>query len=428
MSRTAYGLVFGFPRASLALCAFLPVTVAVVGCHASASSQPVKAGAAKPVETPRVEVVPAEPHPWPLAVRVQGNLVGDEHAVIGAKAAGRIKLVSIDMGSQVKQGDVLATLETEEFDLKVQEAEAQLDQARVALGLKRGESEDRVDRSRVPAVMQEEALRNQARANLQRAKSLAPASIVTAEELEQRQAELEVAEAKVRSALTDVEEQLALVGVRKAALALARQQRIDAEVRAPFTGVVQQRHVAPGTYVQIGQPIVSLVRTDPLRFRAGVPERQAAQLRERQPATIRVEGLTTALTGQVSRISPALDTSNRSLTTEIDLPNSDARLRIGLFAEAEIVVEPDAQALAVPIGAVREFAGVEKVWVVKDGQASERVVMTGRRDADHVEVLRGLVAGEEVVRSAEHGQAGPVMVQSPGPIARDEARPEPSKS
>jgi hypothetical protein len=98
-----------------------------------------------------------------------------------------------------------------------------------------------------------------------------------------------------------------------------------------------------------------------------------------------------------------------------------------LFAEAGIVVEPDARALAVPTTAVREFAGVEKVWVVQDGQATERVVSTGRRDGDHVEVLHGLAAGERVVRDAQHGRAGPVTVQQPAPIARDVARPEPSK-
>jgi RND family efflux transporter MFP subunit len=249
---------------------------------------------------------------------------------------------------------------------------------------------------------------------------LAPSNIVTAEELDQCRAELEVAEARYRSALNGVEEQIALIGVRQTELALARQARVDAELRAPFAGCVQQRHVAPGAYVQIGQLIVSLVRTDPLRFRAGVPERQAARIQEGQPATIRVEGLETPLQGSVSRISPALDASNRSLTVEIDVPNPNARLRVGVFAESEVVVEPDARSVAISAGCVRDFAGVEKIWVVDNGQAIERVITTGRRDGDWVEVLAGVAAGETVVSRPEEGLAGPAVVRPPHSVAAAE--------
>ena len=276
------------------------------GCQAPARSEPLKpaADAATPAAAEVVEVVAAVRTTWPRIVHLQGSLLGDEHVVVGAKVAGRTHQVAVDLGTRVEQGAVLATLETEEFDLAVQEAQAQLEQVRVKLGLKPGEDEDRLDRRRVPAVVEEESLRNQARATLHRAQAMAPEGIVTAEELEQRQAEWEVAEARHRSALNTVEEQVAQLGVRRAALGLIQQRRMDAEVRAPFAGSVQQRHVAPGAYVQVGQPIVTLVRTDPLRFRGGVPERQALQVQEGQQATIRVEGQSPLLSGRVSRISP----------------------------------------------------------------------------------------------------------------------------
>ena len=362
----------------------------------------------------------AELRPWPVMVRVQGSLLADEHAVVGTKVAGRVQKVHVDLGSRVAAGDLLATLEPEDFDLQVREAEAQLEQVRVNLGLKPGESEEQLDRKQTPDFAQEEALRSQARANLQRAQSLAPNHAITAEELEQSQADLQVAEARCRSALNAVAEQIALIGVRRAELALAKQARVDAELRAPFAGCVQQRHVAPGTYVQVGQPIVSLVRADPLRFRAGVPERQAARLQEGQAATVQVEGLATPLEGAVSRISPALDASNRSLTVEIDVPNPGTRLRVGLFAEAAVVVEPDARSVSIPGSSLRDFAGVEKVWVVDKGQASERVITTGRRDGDWVEVMTGVAAGDVIVRQPQEGLAGPVVVRQPNAVATAE--------
>ena len=261
----------------------------------------------------------AELRPWPRVVRVQGSLLADEHAVIGTKVAGRVHQVDVDLGSLVAAGEVLATLEMEEFDLHVRAAESQLEQVRVKLGLKPSDGEERLDRTQAPAVVQEAALRNQARANLQRAQSLAN-HIITAEELDQCQADLDVAEARYRSALNTVEDKSprsASVGRKCAGQAGAHGRRNP----APFAGCVQQRFAALGNYVQIGQPIVTLVRTDPLRFRAGVPERQAARLQKGQTATIHVEGLAAPLEGMVSRISPALDVSNRTLTVEIDVPN-----------------------------------------------------------------------------------------------------------
>lgn len=398
------------------LAVLLPLGAALAGCQANAA--PEGTSPAKPAAAPaEVEVVAAELRPWPGVVRVQGSLLADEHAVVGAKVAGRVQKVHVDLGSRVAEGDLLAALEPEEFDLRVLQAESQLEQARVKLGLKPGETEDQLDRKQIPEVAREEALRNQAQANLKRAQSLAPNHVITAEELDQCQAELQVAEARYRLALNAVEEQIALIEVRRAELALAKQNRVDAELHAPFAGCVQQRHVAPGTYVQVGDAIVSLVRTDPLRFRAGIPERQAARLQEGQKARIQVEGLARPLHGVVSRISPALDLSNRSLCVEIDVPNSDALLRAGLFAEAEITVDPDAQSVSIPAGAVRDFAGVEKVWVVDKGQAAERVITTGRRDGDWVEVLTGLTAGEAVVRQPQDGLAGPVVIRPPDAVA-----------
>ena len=123
------------------------------------------------------------------------------------------------------------------------------------------------------------------------------------------------------------------------------------------------------------------------------------------------------LQGLVSRISPALDVSNRTLTVEIDVPNPGPQLRVGLFAEAAVVVDPKAQSLAIPGNTVREFAGVEKVWVVQAGQAAERVVTTGRRDGDWVEVLTGLAAGDNVVRQPQEDLAGPVVVRPSNAVA-----------
>src|SRR5690606_6205387 len=110
----------------------------------------------------------------------------------------------------------------------------------------------------------------------------------------------------------------------------------------------------------------------------------------------------------ISRVSPTVMQTSRSVLIEADVPNPGLELQAGLFAEAEVVVNPQAQAIAIPASAVSHFAGVEKVWVVVDGVAQQKTIRTGRRDKDRVEVIEGLTGGERVVRNSSDGHDGPV--------------------
>jgi RND family efflux transporter MFP subunit len=364
---------------------------------------------------PTVAVLTVGLRDWPRVVRVQGTLLADEHAVIGAEVAGRVEAVHVDLGSEVEPDEALATLDTEELKMQVRQSEAELAQACAKLGLTPDENEEEVDPYGISTVLEEKALRDRARSSLKRGQALAASKSIAVEELQDREALLGVAEARYLTAVNAVHEQIALIGVRRAALAQAKQTLQDAEIRAPFRGIVQERHVAPGAYLQVGQPVVTLVRIASLRFHGGVPEREALQLQMNQEVRIEVEGYPEAIEAEVSRISPAMNPANRSLSVEVDVPNPKLRFRAGLFAEAEIVVDPQAQTLAVPAAALSEFAGVEKVWVVEGGKAAQRVVQTGRRTEAWIEILKGLEAGEVAVRDARTARPGPVTITQRDP-------------
>jgi membrane fusion protein (multidrug efflux system) len=232
--------------------------------------------------------------------------------------------------------------------------------------------------------------------------------------LERLRALVKSAQARHQSALNNVSEQIALIGVRRAELALAQRHLDESRITAPFDGVIERRHVSAGEYVQVGQAVATLVRADILRFTAGVPEAKAGKIVKGQTIRIRIPGEPTPIEAAVSRVSPMLTQTSRALWIEADVPNPRLKLQAGLFAEAEIVVDPAATALVVPAAAVSEFAGNEKVWVVRDGISQERQIRTGRRDARRVELLpdpdfEPLVSGDLIVASAQNAHAGEVI-------------------
>ncbi len=333
-----------------------------------------------------------------------------EEAVVGSKLAGRVLEVQVDLGSVVKKGDSLIQLVRSELDLRLELAEAQLRQACATIGLTPEEDETAFDYHSAPGAMMEQALVNEAQANVDRARQLVESRTITESEFDTLIAQLKAAQARYNAALNTVGEQVSLIAVRRKELALAQQAVVDSKVVAPFDGVVGERRISPGEFVQVGQAVVTLVRSDQLRFTAGVPESRASQIRVGQRVEIerRNAGLPPLVT-TITRLSPTVMPTSRAILIEADVPNPTLELQAGLFAEADLVVDAEAQAIVIPASAVSHFAGVEKVWIVEEGIARQQTIRTGRQRSNQVEVLEGLGAGLLVVRNAADGHDGPVV-------------------
>jgi RND family efflux transporter MFP subunit len=344
-----------------------------------------------------------EPQPWSKMVRSHGNLLPDDRAAVGSKIDGRVDEVHVDLGDRVAAGTPLVTLTQAERKLRVQQAEAQLLQARSAVGLRPGTPTSALEPENAPPVLEQKAVWNEARGNLDRARQLQDRQSITAAEMEQIEASAAVAEARFRSALNGVYEKIALIGVREAELSLAQEDLANTVILAPFDGLVQEKHVSPGTYLQIGDSAMTLVRIDHLRFRGTVPERYAMKLSAGQTLQLQIESVEDPVSAQITRISPAVDPASRSLLFEAVIDNSTDRLRSGLFAEARIVIDPEATAIVIPPAALIEFAGAEKVWKVVEGKTQEQSVLTGERRADGIEITQGLVPGDIVLADGSVG-------------------------
>jgi len=378
------------------------------------------AGCSRPAAEPVTDVTPAETpvlktevftvvsRPWPTLVQVPGSLFADETADVGAKVAGRVAKVNVELGDGVFAGQPLASLDLHEFELQVTQAEAQLEQSRAAVGLAPNDPVAKLDPENSPPVREARAVLNEAQTKSKRWGELRKQNAVTEADAEAIIAAEQVAAAKYSSAINGVREKIALIGVRAAELDLARQRLAEAVISAPFDGLVVERHVAPGTYVQIGDMIATIVRTDPLHFRGMMPERYARRLAVGQEVELKIESVSDPREVKVTRISPRMDPLSRALLFEAEVANPDRSLRSGLFTESMVTLDAEATAIALPESAVIEFAGVEKVWKVVDGTAQEQIVATAQRRNGQIEIVDGVSAGDVLLMNASQGRVAKV--------------------
>ena len=347
-----------------------------------------------------------EPVRWPLLVRCQGALVADEFTTVSAKVAGRIRSVHFEIGDRVSKDSILVELDSEDYKLQADQADAQLTQARASVGLKPGDPVEKLNPDNAPPVREARAVLDEAINGLARIRTLVLRDAISDSDLETAESAEKVASAKYASAQNGVREKIAIIGVQTALKNLAYQRLEETKVFAPMDSQVQSKLISVGTYVQPGQSLLSLLRVSKLRFRSSVPERYAHQIEVGQKVTMKFD-----LSGQtreavVSRINAELDAMNRSLGFEVDVDNTDDSLKSGFFGEATIELDADAKSIAIPLASVQRFAGIDKVWKVVDGKVKEQVVLVGATRDSMVDIRSGVKEGDMLLKDATKGKVG----------------------
>lgn len=343
--------------------------------------------------------------PFGETVNANGTLAAFDQTTVSVKVPGRIKTISVDLGSVVRRGQVIAQVDPQDYSLRVQQAEAALAQARARLGLSLESNDDKIDPENTSTVRQARAVYDEAKFNRDRAAKLVEQGVIAKAEFDSANAAFKVAEGRYQDAYEEVRNRQGLLAQRKSELELARQQLKDTAVLAPLDGIVQEKRSSVGEYLAAGAPVVNIVRMDPLRLRAEIPERESRTVRTGQDVRVTVEGDTNVYTGKIMRLSPVIAEQNRVLMVEADVRNNGL-LRPGSFAHAEIVTNDAKMAVTVPNNAIVTFAGIEKVIVVQNGKALERPITTGRRSPEFTEIVAGVSVGEKVVVDPGNLQSG----------------------
>ena len=375
----------------------LLMLLVLVGSAACKSDYPATARQNRTGDKPReVRTARVEETPFGEAVTVNGTLAAYDETVASAKVPGRLRAISVDLGTVVRRGQVIAQVEPQDYNLRVQQAEAALAQARARVGLSPDGRDDRVTPEQTGTVRQARAVLDEARVSRDRSARLVEQGIVARSEFDTVDANYKVAVSRYQDAIEEIRNRQAMVAQRRSELALAKQQLSDTAVHAPIDGVIQEKRASVGEYLAAGAPVVNIVKMDPLRLRAEVPEREATAIRAGQNVRVTVDGNANVYVGQITRLSPVIAQQTRMLVVEADVRNNGG-LRPGAFARAEIVTNDAKMAVTVPNSALVTFAGIEKVIVVQNGKALEKPVTTGRRNGEWTEIVAGVSVGDQVV-------------------------------
>ncbi len=334
----------------IAIFGFVAVVAALAAVKAAQIKELMSANMGQP--TPAVASAVAEKQEWNPRIASIGTLSPVQGVTISAELEGAIVALPVENGAAVKQGDLLVTLDTslEKAQLEATEARAEL-----------------------------------ARLQLDRAKELRAKNTIS-------QAELDTANAQYAQAIADV----AAINATLAKKA----------IRAPFDGRVGIRMVNLGQFVSRGTPLMPLQKLDEVYIDFFIPQRQFPLIGMGQEVNVMVDAFPgEVFTARITAINPVVDTATRNIAVQATLPNSDERLRAGMFAQLEVVLPEVEQVVVVPATAISYASYGNSVFVIEtmqdaDGQdylgVRQQPVTLGAKRGDLVAITTGLTGGEEI--------------------------------
>lgn len=326
-------------------------------------------------------------------VAVSGTLEPAQTVELRTQINGRIRRVAVDRGSRVRRGEVLVEIQAEGARGQLEGAQAAVASGEAALAL--------------------------AEQRLASARRLHEAGAIS-------DIDLRASEAAHRAAA-------AQLGAARAQLAVAGEVESHATVRAPIDGVVSVRSVDEGESVRDGGVLITVVDTRTLELAAQIGVDEAMKVRVGAPVVFRLDAAGGArFEGRVTRVDPRADPGTRQVGVASSLPNTDGRIIAGQYARGRVLTGRTEQVAAVPIGAVRDSAGVASVLLIEGGRLARRQVTLGARDEERglVAVTAGLAEGDRVLAVPVLGAAEGLAVTfaadsgarapaAPPPTARD---------
>lgn len=358
--------------------------------------RPVAASAEAPTET-TVGVAKVSRHDLARSMTVTAELIPFQEVEVMAKVAGYVQKMYVDVGDHVVAGQLLAVLEVPEMRDDLTRAAAAIQRNRAELAraqdeLRRAESANKMTHltySRMAGVLKTQP------------------GLVAQQEIDDAQSRDLMASAQVAAAKSALAAATEQIRVSEAEQSKLKTLMSYCRVTAPFTGVVTKRYADNGSMIQAGtashlqaMPIVQISENQLLRLVMPVPESAAGLVRKGSSLEVRIPTLKKTFAGIVARTADKVDSTTRTMETEVDVPNGNGVLIPGMFAEVDLTLAASKDALAVPVSAVKDQDGAKAVYVVDaGGKVAVRKVETGIETALLSEVRKGLSPGDMVIVS-----------------------------
>jgi RND family efflux transporter MFP subunit len=318
-----------------------------------------------------------------------------DQVTISSEAEGKVSRILADLGDRVKAGQVVIVLDNEKQQYTYDQQEAALARALAQYGAP--DPEHLPDIEKTPDAMRANSDLVQATQAFDRANELFKRTLISQQALDDARAALQSKRAIYNSALQNGKNLRASIQASQATMNLAGRQLRDTQIRAPFDGFVEKRLVNLGELVKAQMPVMAVVRLDPLKVVAEIPEKMAPWIGAGQTVDLQVDAYPgRKFSGKVSRISPGVNTSTRAFPFEALVPNADTALKPGTFARVHIESGKSDDVLTLPYAALQYRYGVNRVFVVSGDKLAMRELTVGERLGERIEVITGVKAGERV--------------------------------
>ncbi len=356
----------------------IPFAIWLAGCgeapkeNAVAASQPIA-----------VSAVTASTETWPSIYEATGTVRARTSAVISARLMGYVREVKVQAGDRVREGQLLVRLDTRDLDVSSRRAEAAREEVRTSLP----EADS--------AVTAAKANFDLVQVTFGRMQDLFQKKSISNQEFDEAAAKLKAAQAAYQMAQARRAQLDSRLAQSEQEVHSTEVTRSYADVLAPFSGVIIAKSAEPGSLALPGSPLFTMEREGAYRLEASVEESRLASIRVGQPVSVTLDSVSRTLDARISEIVPAVDAASRAYTVKIDLPVIPA-LRSGVFGRAAFPLG-GRSLLAIPAAAVSEHGQLQSVFVADNGIARTRMITTGQKVKDRIEVLSGIAAGEKVI-------------------------------
>ena len=313
---------------------------------------------AQPERVVNVQIATAEMKNVQPYLETTGTLKADEEVTVSSEVDGIVRKINVDEGSPVSTGAILIEINEIDYMLDWKRSEAALKQAEANLA--------------------------NAKAEYKRKDALYKEELITRQQFD---------DITTKMALTEAEQDRA-----KATLAISKEKLSRTKIYSPLTGAVKEKRISVGDYVRNGTPLLQLIKINPLKLNFTISEKDAATIKRGQEVAFSVDSYANKqFKGRVTLLYPNVEEKTRTLQAEALVSNADHLLKPGYFARTLIYTAAPRKVVLIPITALLYDNAIIRIFVVDGDKARERVIKTGGKYGEFVEVVEGLKEKEEIV-------------------------------